>query len=283
EIFAEYVHYNSLRYDKPFVKVSLSALSSDLLESELFGHEKGSFTSAHTEKKGLFEIADTGSIFLDDIDDVPLEIQTKLLRVLESHELMRIGGTKPIPIDVRVITASKVDLKLLIEKGRFRSDLFYRINVVPVQIPPLRERREDIRPLVNYFFGYYAPEEEFELSDDALRAIESYSWPGNVRELRNVIQRLTLLTEGSIDTHDLPIEIKNEDPQEIILKACDRCFVDNKMSFESVVNCLEVNLLRQALSRAECNQTQAAKMLNMSLSTFRDKIKKYNVDCSTNH
>ena len=149
EIIAEYIHRTSPRSQRPFVKIGLSAMPADLLESELFGHEKGAYTSASHEKKGLFEIANTGTLFLDDIDDVPIQIQTKLLRVLESREMMRIGGTKPIPIDVRIITASKVDLKELVNKKIFRADLFYRINVVPVKIPPLRERRDDIPPLVD--------------------------------------------------------------------------------------------------------------------------------------
>lgn len=279
EIFAEYIHRSSHRADKPFVKISLSALPLELLESELFGHEKGSYTSAHSEKKGLFEIANTGSIFLDDIDDVPLPIQTKLLRVLEAHEIMRIGGTKPIPIDVRLITASKIDLKILIEKGSFRNDLFYRINVVPIFIPPLRERREDIESLSNHFFKMYAPDKQFKFSDTAQRALKSYSWPGNVRELKNVIQRLSLFSEDVIHPCDLPPEIRNEDPLELIIKACDRCFVDNNMSFENVVACLEVNLLKEALQKTECNQSQAAKNLQMSLSTFRDKLKKYGINC----
>ena len=182
EIFAEYIHRTSNRAENPFVKIGLSALPVDLLESELFGYEKGAFTSAATEKKGLFEIADSGSIFLDDIDDVPLQIQTKLLRVLESRELMRIGGTTPIPIDVRLITASKVDLKELVNRGIFRSDLFYRINVVPVNVPPLRERRDDIPALVEYFLKHFQPEKNLGISPEALKILINYSWPGNVRE-----------------------------------------------------------------------------------------------------
>ncbi len=283
EIFAEYVHRTSSRSDKPFVKISLSALPLDLLESELFGHERGSYTSAHSEKKGLFEIANTGSIFLDDIDDVPLPIQTKLLRVLEAHEIMRIGGTKPIPINVRLITASKVDLKILIEKGSFRNDLFYRINVVPIFIPPLRERRDDIDALTKHFFNMYASEKNFQFSDSALRALKSYSWPGNIRELKNVIQRLALFADEQIHPCDLPAEIRNEDPLELIVKACDRCFVDNSMSFDHVVACLEINLLKESLQKTECNQSQAAKSLKMSLSTFRDKLKKYSINCENIH
>lgn len=279
EIFAEYVHRTSNRRENPFVKISLSALPMDLLESELFGHEKGSYTSAHSEKKGLFEIAHTGSIFLDDIDDVPLPIQTKLLRVLESKELLRIGGTKPIPIDVRLITASKIDLKILIERGSFRNDLYYRINVVPINIPPLRERRDDIEPLAQHFFKFYSPDKNFTFTDTALHTMKSYSWPGNVRELKNVIQRLSLFAGLEIKQSDLPPDIRSEDPIELIVKACDKCYLDNKMSFDHVVACLEMNLLKEALEKTECNQSRAARSLNLSLSTFRDKLKKYQINC----
>lgn len=283
EIFAEYVHRTSSRSGNPFVKLSLSALPVDLMESELFGHEKGSYTSAHSDKKGLFEIADGGSLFLDDIDDVPLQIQTKLLRVLESREMMRIGGTGTIPIDVRLITATKIDLKILIEKGRFRDDLYYRINVVPVYIPPLRERRDDIEPLSRHFFKVYSPEKEYSFSDTAIHALKTYSWPGNVREFKNVIQRLSLFADEKITHEDLPPEIRNEDPIEMVIKACDKCYVENNMSFEQVVACLEANLLKEAIEKHGCNQTRAAESLNLSLSTFRDKIKKYQINCENIH
>ena len=280
EIIAEYIHRTSPRSQKPFVKIGLSAMPADLLESELFGHEKGSYTSASQEKKGLFEIANSGSLFLDDIDDVPIPIQTKLLRVLESREMMRIGGTKPIPIDVRLITASKVDLKELVAKKIFRDDLFYRINVVPVTIPPLRERRDDIPPLIKHFLKYYRPEEEITLTNEAIRALVSYSWPGNVRELRNVVQRLTLYSNGKIKIEDLPPEIRNENPVEFLLKACSKCYVDGKLQFGQIVKCLESNLLQEALKKSNGNQTKAAKSLGLSLSTFRDKLKKYDLFCS---
>jgi transcriptional regulator with PAS, ATPase and Fis domain len=275
EIFAEYIHQTSSRALRPFVKIALSALPADLLESELFGHERGSFTSASTEKKGLLEIADTGSIFLDDIDDVPLQIQTKLLRVLESRELMRIGGTKPIPIDVRLITASKVDLKELVNRGIFRADLFYRINVMPFDIPPLRERRDDIPPLVEYFLKHYKPEKELKVSPSALKAMVNYSWPGNVRELKNVIQRVSLFEEEEVQLTDLPPEIRNENPVEFLLKACNKCYIDGEMDFDQIVKCLEHNLLKEALKKSLGNQSQAAKSLGLSLSTFRDKLKKH--------
>lgn len=275
EIFAEYIHRTSQRSQKPFVKIALSALPADLLESELFGHERGSFTSANTEKKGLLEIANFGSIFLDDIDDVPLQIQTKLLRVLESRELMRIGGTKPIPIDVRLITASKVDLKELVNRGIFRADLFYRINVMPINIPPLRERRDDIPPLVEYFLKHYKPEKTITPAPSALKAFVNYSWPGNVRELKNVIQRIALFVEEEVQLNDLPPEIQNENPMEFLLKACNKCYVDGEMDFEQIISCLEHNLLKGALKKSLGNQSQAAKSLGLSLSTFRDKLKKH--------
>lgn len=277
ELFAEYVHNTSPRAQRPFVKIGLSALPADLLESELFGHERGAYTSAMNEKKGLFEIANTGSIFLDDIDDVPLSIQTKLLRVLESRELMRIGGTAPIPIDVRLITASKVDLKLLVERGIFRADLFYRINVVPINIPPLRDRTDDIPLLIEHFFKKFSPDKEISVSTPALRALLNYSWPGNIRELKNVIQRISLFAEKEIMIDDLPQEIKTGDPIDFLLKACNKCFLEYSMSLNQIVQCLENNLINAALSKTNGNQSQAAKKLGLSLSTFRDKLKKYNL------
>lgn len=277
EIFADYIHRTSLRKDKPFVKVGLSALPPELLESELFGHEKGSFTSAHSEKKGLFEIANEGSIFLDDIDDVPMAIQTKLLRVLECKELLRVGGTEPIPVDVRLITASKVDLKLLIERQKFRADLYYRINVVPLNIPPLRERRDDIPLLINHFLERYSDDKKLAVSIGAMQALKLYNWPGNIRELRNVAQRLALFSESEIHLSDLPAEIRHTDGLDVLLKACDYCFVENSMSFDQVITCLEMNLLKQAMRESNNNQSQAARVLKMSLSTFRDKLKKHNI------
>ncbi|MCB0283028.1 MAG: sigma-54-dependent Fis family transcriptional regulator [Calditrichaeota bacterium] len=274
EIFADYIHKTSHRKDKPFVKVSLSALPPELLESELFGHEKGAFTSAHSEKKGLFEIANSGSIFLDDIDDVPMPIQSKLLRVLESKELMRVGGTQSIPVNVRLITASKVDLKIMIEKNLFRSDLFYRINVVPLDIPPLRERKDDIPVLFEYFVNRYASE-KLKISVSAMQSLISYSWPGNIRELRNVAQRVSLFADKEVKIKDLPVEVRQIKGLDSLLKACDRCFIEGTMSFDQVVNCLEMNLLNQALTESKFNQSQAAKKLGLSLSTFRDKLKKY--------
>ncbi len=279
EIIAEYIHRTSPRTKGPFVKLALSAMPAELLESELFGHEKGAFTSASQEKKGLFEIAHTGSIFLDDIDDVPLQIQTKLLRFLESREMLRIGGTVPIQVDVRLITATKLDLIELVNKKLFRADLFYRINVVPIKIPPLRERRDDIPLFIEYFLKHYKPEKEISLSNESLFALVSYSWPGNVRELKNLVHRISLYVDDKITFDDLPPEIRNENPIELLLKACNKCYIEGTMNFDQVVKCLESNLLAEALRKSKGNQTQAAKSLGLSLSTFRDKRKKYKIPC----
>jgi DNA-binding NtrC family response regulator len=278
ELFADYIHRVSPRSERPFVKIALSAMPHDLLESELFGHERGAFTTAHTDKKGLFELAHTGTLFLDDIDDVPPAVQTKLLRVLESQQVMRVGGTATIPIDVRLITASKVELKTLVDRQLFRSDLYYRINVCPVEIPPLRERRDDLPLLVAHFLRRFAPGKALYLAPDAQRAVLSYDWPGNVRELRNITQRLALFATGEIRLDDLPPELNDGHPVEQLVKACSRCLADGSMSYNDVVACLETNLLRQALADARGNRTQAARVLGLSLSTLRDKLKKYGLD-----
>ena len=275
ELFADYIHHASRRRDKPFIKIALSAMPHELLESELFGHERGAFTNALGEKKGLFELANAGTLFLDDIDDVPQTIQPKLLRALESHEVMRVGGTETIRIDVRLIAASKVDLKTLVERNLFRADLFYRINVFPVHIPALRDRPEDIPPIFRHFLERFAPDKSLSVSADALRALVTYSWPGNVRELRNIAQRIALFAESEVRTADLPAEILEGQPLDTIVKACSRCLIEESVPFQQVVSCLEINLLRQALKEADGNRTQMARMLGMSLSTLRDKLKKY--------
>ncbi len=275
ELFAEYIHKKSKRSLNPFVKVGLSAIPSELLESELFGHEKGAFTSASSERKGLFEIAHTGSIFLDDIDDFPLSLQSKLLRVLESKEILRIGSNTPIPIDVRLITASKVDLKQLVDSGKFRLDLYFRINVIPVYIPPLRERPEDIELLMNHYLKHYAQEKSITITNEALKLLINYSWPGNVRELKNVAQRIAIFAKDSVDVKDLPIEMQIDHPIQLIIKACKNCFINDGMDFNQVVSCLEINLIREALKNSNGNVSRAAKILKIPGTTLRDKIKKY--------
>lgn len=275
ELFAEYIHKKSKRSLKPFVKVGLSAIPAELLESELFGHEKGAFTHALNERKGLFEIAHTGTILLDDIDDFPLSLQAKLLRVLESRELIRLGSNKTIPIDVRLITASKLDLKELVDQGKFRLDLYYRINVIPIKIPPLRERPDDIPLLMNYYLKHYAPQKDIRIEQDALVSLVNYSWPGNVREIKNVAQRLAIFSNGIITADQLPPEIREGDSLQLLIKACTHCFINDGMKFNDVMSCLEINLINEALKKTSGNLSKSAKLLGLSLSTFRDKIKKY--------
>ncbi|HSL23970.1 MAG TPA: sigma-54 dependent transcriptional regulator [Vicinamibacterales bacterium] len=278
ELFADYIHRTSPRADRPLVKVALSAMPHELLESELFGHERGAFTSAHVEKPGLFELAHTGTLFLDDIDDVPPAVQAKLLRVLESRQVMRVGGTKTTAIDVRLISASKVDLKDLVARSLFRADLYYRVNVCPVNIPPLRERREDVLLLVEHFLRRFVPDRPFTLSEGAERLLLAYHWPGNVRELRNVAQQIALFAEGEILPDHLPPEMRDGHPVDLLVRACARCLVDESLSYNDVLVCLETNLLRQALAESGGNRTQAARALGLSLSTLRDKLKKFGLE-----
>jgi len=275
EIFAEYIHRISERSQGPLVKVGLSSIPADLLASELFGHEQGAFTSALRLKQGLFEVANHGTIFLDDIDDVPLEIQAKLLRVLESREIMRVGGTKSIPIDIRLISASKVDLRELVHKKLFREDFFYRINVIPIKIPPLRERRDDVPLLIGHFLKTFCPNGNIKISPEVMASFVNYNWPGNVRELRNIVQRVSLFCGKEIKLKDLPPEISQESPIVQIVKACNLCFTDDRYNFNQIVHCIESSLVKEALKKAKGNQSEAAKILGLSLSTFRDKMRKY--------
>jgi len=280
EIFADYIHYHSTRNQGTSVKIGLAAMPADLMASELFGHEKGSFTGAIETKMGLFEVASKGTVFLDDVDDIPVEIQAKLLRVLECRELTRIGGTSTIPVDIRLIAASKVDLNALVKEGRFRSDLFYRINVVTLEIPPLRERRDDIPLLVDYFIRRYAPNRPLSISHEAMAYLMNYHWPGNIRELRNVVHRATLFAQKEITVEEISPEIKNNNPIEQIISGCMICFNDRGIHFSRIMTCLEDKLITEALKRTEGNQSQAAKLLSLSLSTFRDKMRKYQVNPS---
>jgi two-component system NtrC family response regulator len=275
EIFADYIHRISSRSRKTMVKIGLSAMPPDLMASELFGHEKGAFTSALNSKPGLFEMANQGTVFLDDIDDVPLEIQSKLLRVLESQELIRVGGTESRPIDIRLISASKVLVEDLVKAQLFRSDLLYRINVVKIEIPPLRERKDDIELLAEHFIKRYAPNRRLTLHPKALEDLMNYHWPGNIRELRNVIHRATLFAQKEITLEEIPLEIRSDHPVDLILDVCSACLTEKGMDLNQTLACLEKKLIMEALKKSGGNQTQAALFLNLSLSTFRDRMRKY--------
>lgn len=222
-------------------------------------------------------MADTGSIFLDDIDDTPLKTQSKLLRVLESNEVRHIGGTKPIPVDVRLITASKMEIKDLVTQKMFRQDLYYSINIVQIRIPPLRERKADIPLLIDHLIKRLAPDKKLKISEDALKILMRYNWPGNVRELRNVVQRASLFADGEIKTADLPDDYRQIDYIDQLVTACHACLNLGEMPYNAVIQCLEARLLKDALDSTDGNQSEAARKLGMKLSTFWDKLKKLDV------
>ena len=263
ELVADAIHYNGTRKDGPLVKVSCAALSRDVLESELFGHVAGAYTGAARDRQGRFEQADGGTIFLDEVDDIPLESQVKLLRVLESREFERVGDGATRKTDVRIVAATKQDLQELVAAGKFRDDLFYRLNVVPIDLPPLAERREDIPLLVSHFLNQFG-ESPLEIPPETLDLLLSYSWPGNVRELKNLIERLALVHRGeTIGVTDLPPEIQGALGEDDSLP---------EGSFEKMVSSLERQLLIDALGKTNGNKTQAAKLLKMTPSKFRYKL-----------
>ena len=273
ELFATAIHQLGPRQDHPFIRVSCAALSPQLMESELFGHEKGAFTGAVETKPGRFELADKGTLLLDEIDDVPLDLQVKLLRVLEGFPFERVGGIQSITSDVRLIAASKVDLQEEVAYGRFREDLYYRLSVLPIWIPPLRERREDIPLLVNHFLRLYADSQGPPKVDEEVVAILwDCDWPGNVRELQNVIRRILLAIgdRRSVTRSDVPAEVRLA-----ALRGSHR--ISEPKSFRESIETSEKNLLAKALDAAGGNQSKAAATLDMKLSTFRDKLAKYGI------
>ncbi len=273
EVMAKAIHYLSPRNNKSFVAVNVPAMSDNLIESELFGYEKGAFTGADKQKKGRFEIADQGTIFLDEIGDVPLSIQVKLLRVLQEQEFERIGGTETIKTDVRIIAATNQNLEQKVKAGSFREDLFYRLNVVSIHIPPLRERREDIPLLIDEFIKKYCDENckgRLELSKEALDALIKYNYPGNVRELENIIERAVVLCRGSmLSSNDLPVTVRTK-PQEDDNQQID-------LTLNEQVERLEKKLIYDALNNAEGNQSKAAALLGLTERNLRYKLKIYNI------
>jgi DNA-binding NtrC family response regulator len=269
ELLANIIHYNSDRINKPFIKAGCAIFSRDIFESELFGHKKGSFTSAVKDRIGRFEMADGGSIYLDDVDDIPLDLQVKLLRVLQEQEFEHVGGNKTIRVNVRTIASTKSDLKTLAKEGKFREDLFYRLNVFPIHLLPLRERKEDIPQLVNYYVQQIAPEIKIEIRPKVMECLMHYHWPGNVRELKNVVERLLLISRGQdIDVSKVPLEILQ--PDTVIPEVC----VGQKPLDEMMAD-IEENVIQQALQRTRGHQAHAAKLLGVPPSTLRTKMLKY--------
>jgi len=272
ELLTNIIHYNSQRSKRPLIKVSCAILSRDIFESELFGHVKGAFTGADSDKQGRFELAHGGTLYLDDIDDVPLDLQVKLLRALEQREIERVGSAKPIPIDIRLIASTKKNLRQMVDEGKFREDLFYRLNVFPIYLPPLRERKSDIKPLINHFMKKFSPK-EIKITPGALSLLINYRWPGNVRELRNIVERLTLLgaADGIIDENKIPLEIRQ--PPSIDARSS----VGVKPLDETVSE-LEIASIRYALDVCKNNKSKAAELLGLPPSTLRTKMDKYGIE-----
>lgn len=268
EFITNIIHNNSNRKGRPLVKVSCAVLSREVFESELFGHEKGSFTGAIKDRKGRFELADGGTIYLDDVDDIPLEMQVKLLRVLEESEFERVGGTETIKIDVRVIASTKVDLKKLVSEGKFREDLYYRLNIFPITLHPLRERKEDISVLIEYYLNQFS-NGKLKCENGTLEALTKYSWPGNVRELKNLMERLSIICkEGTIKIDELP----NEIIYGTLKKELGKVGIE---PLEKLITDYEKELINAALQKCAGNKTKAAEFLQIPASTLRSKIEKY--------
>ncbi|NRA07127.1 MAG: sigma-54-dependent Fis family transcriptional regulator [Myxococcales bacterium] len=274
ELVARAIHFNSERAERPLVTVNCGAIPEELLESELFGHVKGAFTSAMSHREGRFSAAHSGTIFLDEIGDMSPNLQVKLLRVLQDRSFEPVGSSETISVDARVIAATNQDLEKAMEEGRFRADLFYRLNVVPIQVPALRERREDIPQLVEHFLAVLAHERGSELgpmSDEALEVLCGYDWPGNIRELENLIERLTVLGgKGRIEASDLPASpFRSQTPRPSSMR-----LPSEGLSLRAEVEQLERDLITQALEHTQGNKNRAAKLLGLNRTTLFEKIEK---------
>ena len=287
ELVAKAIHESSPRSDAPFVVVNCSNIPSELLESELFGHTKGAFTGAVTAKKGLFEVADTGSIFLDEIGDLRPETQVRLLRVIQEREFTPLGDTAPVKVDVRIIAATNVDLKEAVKNGTFREDLYYRLSVVPIELPPLRNRREDILPLAQHFIRKYSLENGRDISEnvsaDVLSLLENYYYPGNVRELENIIERAVVIAPDDDLTVDcMRPEVRDPNLALEMIRATEGSSADINISrgvnFYDEVKKFEIDLIRRALDQTGGHQSRAARLLGLNATTLNSKIKTYNLD-----
>jgi DNA-binding NtrC family response regulator len=276
ELIAKALHANSPRKDKPFVAVNTGSMPTDLLESTLFGHVKGAFTSAIAAKKGLFEVANGGTLFLDEIGNMGMDTQAKILRVLQDKRFMQLGGIQEIQVDVRIIAATHVDLRQAVREGKFREDLFYRLNVISIDLPPLRSRREDIPPLAAHFLKFYAEENgmpERSLAPDALRALIDYDWPGNVRELENAIERGVVLSSNSIIGSELL-------PGHLTGRSYSSSLLEHKpnASLFDILEDIERRIIVDKLEHCNWNQTDAAEQFHIPLSTLNQKIKRLSIE-----
>jgi sigma-54 specific flagellar transcriptional regulator A len=294
EVVARNIHYQSKRKHKPFVPVNCGAIPGDLLESELFGHEKGAFTGAISHRQGRFEMAQGGTLFLDEIGDMPLIMQVKLLRVLQERTYERVGSNRSLTADVRVIAATHRNLEDAIQEGKFREDLYYRLNVFPIEMPPLRERVNDIPVLIDDLVKRMIAESRFGvgLTPAALVKIGEYRWPGNVRELANVLERLAILNPGGVvDIVDLPKKIKGEagpdgksiyKVDEPVSAHINITLSDSGIDLKEYLEVTEIDLIRQALTKANGVVARAAKLLKMRRTTLVEKMRKYGIDRRVN-
>src|SRR5512142_125366 len=275
ELIAKAIHMNSPRKDRPFIPVNTGSMPADLLESTLFGHVKGAFTSAVASKKGLFEVADKGTLFLDEIGTMSMETQAKILRVLQDRKFMHLGGIHEVQVDVRIIAATNVDLRQAVKDGKFREDLYYRLNVITVDLPPLRARREDIPMLVDFFIKKFAQENERAvktMSPEALRALLDYSWAGNVRELESVIERAVVLSAGAVIGSDLL-------PDQLVGRNSTLSMIGSRpdASLFDIMEDAERRIIGEMLEKCAWNQTEAAKRFRIPLSTLNQKIKRLGI------
>ncbi len=269
ELVAHLLHEQSPRLAKPFIEMNCAAIPQELIESELFGHEKGSFTGAFERKKGKFELADEGTLFLDEVGDMSLSTQSKVLRVIETQEFQRVGGNRNIKVDVRIVSATNKDLAEEVKKGNFREDLLYRLNVIPIYLPPLRERKDDIRELVGYFLEYFAIEygqKPKRITDDGLKLLEAYDWPGNIRELRNIIERLVIMTPSSSIT-----------PKNIVMGETARSDYFSFNTLKEARDEFEKDFITKKLEESNWNVSKTAEILDIERSNLHRKIKAYNI------
>ncbi|HLD78181.1 MAG TPA: sigma-54 dependent transcriptional regulator, partial [archaeon] len=277
ELVARAIHFNSQRRTKPFVSVNCGAIPEALMESELFGHVKGAFTGAVANKVGLFSAAEAGTLFLDEITEIPTLLQVKLLRAIQEREVRRVGDTRDLKVDVRLIAASNRELEQAVSEGVLREDLFYRLNVIPIHLPPLRERREDIALLVAHFlqkFGRQLNKDVRGVTPEALAILERYHWPGNIRELENVLERAIVLGGGEVLGADaLPESVRRERP----MKALEVELPEDGMDLEATLDALERRYLQRALDRSGGVQTKAAELLRMTFRQFRYKLQKHHM------
>jgi|APSaa5957512622_1039677.scaffolds.fasta_scaffold01782_3 two-component system, NtrC family, response regulator AtoC len=271
ELLTNIIHYNSNRNNKAFIKVSCAILSREIFESELFGHVKGAFTGAAEEKIGRFELANKGTLYLDDIDDMPYNLQVKLLRVLEEGEIEKVGGTETIKIDVRVIASTKVDLAKLVSQGKFRQDLYFRLNIFPLNLPPLRERKTDIKFTYDFFVNKLRPEKNIITKKEVYNVLNNYPFLGNVRELKNLTERLILISENdTIKYSDIPFEIRNYKQTEIFNSSSANNLNQQLQEFE-------IHAITTALELNDYNKSKTARKLGIPFSTLCSKMKKYNL------